>query len=86
MDDVTTRQGVALAMVYEEGFASQIPTGWQRLGVLYLARPRITAAASEVAFYATAPSSVETLTRRLAAFATTLPPEATFVASQPGET
>jgi len=84
MDDMATRRGVRLAMLYEDWFPGQIPAGWVRLGTLRLGHMRVTAARSEVAFYAANPAAAPELGARLAAFARTLPEGVVFAADSPG--
>jgi hypothetical protein len=81
IDEIVTRHGVRLAMLYEDWFTGQIPSRWQRLGVLRLGHMRVTAARSEVAFYATDPAAAAELRRRLAEFSRTLPAGVVFEAT-----
>jgi hypothetical protein len=78
MDEMVTRHGAQLAMLYEEWFGEQIPSGWKHLGTLRLSRFRVTPAASEVAFYATDSAAAAEFAPRLAQFAATLPEGVVF--------
>jgi hypothetical protein len=71
-------------MLYEDWFPGQIPAGWVRLGTLRLGHMRVTAARSEVTFYAADPAAAPELRAHLAAFARTLPESVVFAADSPG--
>lgn len=73
MDDLTTRYGVRLAMIYGHWFKVEIPARWRWLGRLHLGRPRITPAASMVDFYAVDPAAEEELIEALDRLVPTLP-------------
>jgi hypothetical protein len=77
MRRLSVEHGVRLAMIYDGWFPSH-PTGWVRVGTLKFHQIRVTAAESEVAFYATDLGAVPSIRAALADFQQTLPPRVSF--------
>ena len=71
------RQGVRLAMIYEEWFPG-LPEDWLRLGVLRMNTIRVTPAHDHVAFYALNEIHAPELRARLREFEAALPERASF--------
>jgi hypothetical protein len=62
---------VGLVMIYDDDFAGQIPSDWQRLAVLHTSH-HVVNGYDRVAFYATSPAAVTDATAALCAFRPTL--------------
>ena len=77
MDALAKAHGVELAMLYPQWFAA-LPPAWQKMGVLRLQRPAVTAAHAEVVFYSLDPQATPRLRQALRAFARDLPADARF--------
>jgi hypothetical protein len=68
------RNGVHLAIVYDEWFPDQIPGGWTHVGALALGGPMVSAGEQEVQFYATDAETAARVRAELNAFRPSLPP------------
>jgi hypothetical protein len=77
MGRLALEHGVRLAMIYDGWFPDH-PANWQRVGTLRFKQIRVTAAMSEVAFYATDTAAVPGIRAALADFQRTLPDRVSF--------
>jgi hypothetical protein len=68
-------------MIYDP-FPDEIPSVWIRMGTLSLAGPNVTAAASQVGFYATSRAAADALRAPLTRFSASLPPGVTFASTE----
>jgi hypothetical protein len=59
--------------MYDDWFKDR-PASWTRIGRMWLSDRRVTPAVDHVTFYATGAGDVEEIRRKLAAFASALPP------------
>ena len=78
MDQLATRKGVKLVMIYEEAFPS-LPSEWVRLGHLTFRGPLVSALKRDVTFYATRPEYAPEVIAAIAAWSIDLPPRASFM-------
>ena len=67
------RNGVHLAIIYEDLFPGQIPEGWTHVATMALSGERISAGEVEVQFYATDPGTASRVRQELIAFQPSLP-------------
>lgn len=72
------KHGASLAMIYDRWLSDAIPSGWQRLGILYLDVPSAFLGDREVAFYATGAAHSKALIAALRVWETGLPSRARF--------
>jgi hypothetical protein len=75
LEEATDRHGVELILVYDNWVRAR-PEKWTKIGVLHLADKLVTPAGANVSIYTPNPKAAETLAFRVAAFATSLPPQA----------
>jgi hypothetical protein len=75
LEEVTDRHGVELILVYDNWVRAR-PNKWTKIGVLHLADKLVTPAGADVSIYTPNPEAATTLAAKLAAFATSLPPQA----------
>lgn len=75
---------VHLVMVYDEWFPDQIPDTWHHVGTISLSRPHLSAAQSDVQFYATDDATAARVREELSAFQKTLPPRVELTIDTPG--
>jgi hypothetical protein len=68
------RNGVHLAILYDEWFEDQIPSSWVKVASMGLSRERVSSAESEVQFYATDAATARELRPELESFSRSLPP------------
>lgn len=73
MKELAESKGVGVAMIYDEWFASRIPSAWIKIGRLHLGRRKITPDMSAVTFYATSNDSYHEALRAVRTFQKTLP-------------
>lgn len=74
---ITNDYNIDLVIVYEYDF--HIPKQWIKLGELYLGVPLVSAADSQVSFYATRESAISEIYAALQRFVPTLPGNAKFI-------
>ncbi len=72
-DKLARRQGVALAMLYDNAIPLAPPAAWQPVARLVLRGRVVTAVGPSITFYATRPEAVEELRAALARFAPEVP-------------
>lgn len=65
---------IHLVIVYDEFFRGKIPAAWKKVASMYLSRTAISAAFSEVQFYATDDETAAKVREELHGFQETLPP------------
>jgi len=76
-DALLRRYDVGLVMIYDDWVGAEVPPDWVPIGRLTLARPRISPARAEVAFYAR-PDRAAELLAEARRFAAALPAGAAF--------
>jgi hypothetical protein len=73
MDEITTRHGAGLAMIYPDWFEEGAPDDWKPLGTMCITGVRESIARRCVVFYSTAEGNTDKMQGELAEFTRTLP-------------
>lgn len=79
MDQLTRKAGVDLVMIYTGWYDGKVVDSWCLLGVL--TTPQVTAAETDVYFYATTPQAAARARTALAKFVSSLPKRVTWTAA-----